>query len=206
METSSCDPYIKIVYTKTDTLIKNFLEAEGTQDVSISRLVQLAIEHYAITGKFIHLGTVSSEDEHPEKPRKTIYIPPDSDAMRYIHESVMGGKTKKRTICEIIINCIEIGECTQILDTKEYVMRQNELIKLKLGQKPKPTMSTLTKAETTDKPRINQDVVIKAMDDIKQPAEDIIREIIHSEPDPAKEKKKEKKRVSFADTFIKNQF
>ncbi len=200
MERTSCEPYIKIVYAKTDTLIKNFLEAEGPQDVSISKLVQLAIEYYAITGEFIYLGTVSSEEEHPEKLRKTIYFPKGSDALKYINETSAEGKAKKRVICEIIANCIEIGEHTHILDTKEYIVRQNELIKLKLGQKPKITISA--KTETKDKPKINQDVVIKAMDAIKQPAE----EIIHSKPDPVKEKRKEKKRVSFADSFIKSEF
>lgn len=196
-ESFACEPRIKITYSKTDTLIKNFLEAEGSQKIGISKLIQLAIEYYAITGEFLHLGTVSVEDEHPDKLRKTIYISKDSDAHNYISRAIEEGSAKKRVIWDIINGGIEVGESTQIMDVKTFIIRQNELAKLRLGQKQRPSMPSRKEIqpvrEVPGQTAVNLKDISKSKD-------------IAVPTDTISEQKKKKKRVTFADEFIKNDF
>lgn len=195
-DTTSFDPYIKITYTKTDTLIKNFLEAEVADELSISKIVQLALEYHAVTGGFIQLGTVNSEDEHPAKQRKTIYIPKGSDAEKYIVSIQAAGKARKRAICDVLANCVDIGSVTQLIDFRDYIIRQNELIKLKQGQKPgvvsKKAVETVAYTE-------KQVIDVPPQSQIQEPAskkETITKTTLQ----------KKSKRLTFGDKFIQSDF
>jgi len=201
IETPACEPRIKIAYSKTDTLIKNFLEVEGLQEIDISNLVQLAIEYYVITGDLLYLGTVSSEDEHPGKLRKTIYIPKDSEANRYIAKVIEEGGTKKGAICDIISGGIEVGEHTQILDAKTYLIRKNELTKLKLAQKSKPV--TPTKESAPDKKISIENNHYQEISTLKTDSKEPISATSVVSDSSGSEQKKKKKRVTIADDFIK---
>lgn len=201
VDVTSSDPYIKIIYAKTDTLIKNLLEAEVAESISISKIVNLALEYHAVTGAFIQLGTVSAEDEHPTKLRKTIYIPKGSDAEKYILSMQDSGKTRKRIICDVIANCVEVGSATKLIDLTEFIIRQNELIKLKQGQTvkaaPLPTPKEIvaeTKQQKTEVPT-----------PLEAPAP-VITPVITKEDSPKSNPPKKSKRLTFADKFIQSEF
>ena len=192
----------RIYYNKQDIILKNFLEAET--EVSVSSIVTLAVEYHAVTGAYLTLGSVCYEDEHPGKKAKNIYIPPQTEAYRYLRSKQEEGYGTKSCICDIINNGITpCQEKTQIISLKDYIIYKNELTKLRSGNStpvskkeavPKiksPDTRTFT-AESIKQP---EKVAPKDVPQIEKPAEDAKDKV---------EKRPEKKRISFADSFIKS--
>lgn len=196
-------PSYSITYARKDTLVKNFLEIET--DVPISNMVELAIEYLYKTGSYMPLCTVSVIDEHPDKKTKNIYISPKSDAYRFIKETQEQGKSAKKIFCEIIENGVDIGDYTDKITQKDYLLKKKEL----WGLTNKNVIHTRKTQDIPSAVKDNKDRKNELQQDMESKTEKVSDEIKPvstkteiSQDTTNPDKKQTKQKINFADQFI----
>lgn len=190
-------PAFKVIYSKKDVLLRNYLEAET--EIPISNMVCLAIEYHMETGRYMSLGMVSVEDEHPGKKDKSISVPKASKAYQYITERMQEKVSAKKTIMDVILNGITLGEETEKITISNYNIRNKEYLdamredSLQNQFTPKVNPATVAVKKSEIKPLSTQSE--------STPKE----EIINSAPAKAESKGK-KKKLTFADMYVREDF
>lgn len=182
----------KLTYSKKDLFVKNLLEAEC--EIPASNLVTLAVEYFIFTEKYIPLGTVGMEDSHPDKTSKNLYVNNESDIEMYLQDMKSKGISNKKAIFSILNLCVEPGETTKIISRTEFLKYENELLRIK---------HNISQPKSRDFSNIKAGVVKEVESKKVAPSvtvEKTINKPILEEQQP---RKKEKKKIGFADDFIK---
>lgn len=190
-----------IAYTKKDTLLKNYLEADS--DVPISNMVSLAIEYYVKTGEYLPLGKVSVIDEHPDKKRRCLYFQSDSFVEQYLKK--MNEEKEiviKKIIVEAITGGVEIADVTERITTADYVIAQKTLLSVEAERiTPVAAYEAHTQragGEGGIAPKNATEAVYEANTGPFSGE--------NAQKESSEEKKGDKIRITFADGFIKESF
>lgn len=110
-----------------DVLFKNFMLAES--EITIGKIVELAIEYYLEKGSYLHLGTVVPNDEFPDIKVKSLYISKGSIAEEYINTQKQLGFCAKETIRSIVEHGLEVDTENSLISLKDYTVTRLELLK-----------------------------------------------------------------------------
>ena len=110
---------ITIALRKRDITLKKWFKLASQNDVNVSRLVQCAIEYYAITGEYMKLGSVTGEDIQMEDVRKSLYIPQNGIVNEFISKRNAEGVASGKVITRILEKAVEIGSENNILTNAE---------------------------------------------------------------------------------------
>lgn len=194
-------PSHRILYSRKDVLVKNFIEADT--EVPISNIVELAIEYYSYTGQYLALGSVAIEDEHKEQKGKTLYISEKSRADQFIKKSQTNGISFKKLMCRVIENGLEIQDNTKILSKKDYLIYMKEVKKL---YENKPEKSVMENEPTKEELRPVKENMPDSVPQKQISDAESSEEPKYTGKAEETEKKSirvgEKKKIDFADQFI----
>ena len=110
---------ITIALRKKNITLKKWFKLASENDVNVSRLVQCAIEYYAITGEYMKLGCVTGEDTEMEDVRKSLYLPQSGIVNEFISKRNAEGIASGKVITRILEKAVEIGSENNILTNAE---------------------------------------------------------------------------------------
>lgn len=110
---------ITIALRKKNITLKKWFKLASENDVNVSRLVQCAIEYYAITGEYMKLGSVTGEDTEMEDVRKSLYLPQSGIVNEFISKRNAEGIASGKVITRILEKAVEIGSENNILTNAE---------------------------------------------------------------------------------------
>lgn len=145
---------ITIALRKRDITLKKWFKLASQNDVNVSRLVQCAIEYYAITGEYMKLGSVTGEDMQMEDVRKSLYIPQNGIVNEFISKRNAEGVASGKVITRILEKAVEIGSENNILtnaeaeDIIEDLNKRSRNDYMTIAQAPMPIVVN----ENTEKP------------------------------------------------------
>lgn len=145
---------ITIALRKRDITLKKWFKLASQNDVNVSRLVQCAIEYYAITGEYMKLGSVTGEDMQMEDVRKSLYIPQNGIVNEFISKRNAEGVASGKVITRILEKAVEIGSENNIItnaeaeDIIEDLNKRSRNDYMTIAQAPMPIVVN----ENTEKP------------------------------------------------------
>lgn len=191
----------KLTFTSRDILLQNFFAAEHEQ-MPISYLVELAISYYAITGKYLPVGTVTTDEPKEYISIKAIYLKKDSIASQYLAEQKMLGEAYNATIKLILEQCLIIGDENKLMTKAEYLAHRQKINAYMQDKGKKPSLGLYSythkeesRAEAKAKQEIPAEKKFVEQKEIEKVSESTGQKL-------KKPKKTGKADLSFADNFV----
>lgn len=194
----------KLTFTTRDILLQNFFLMED-KALPISYLVELAVTNYALTGKYLSVATVTTEEPENYLTKKAVYFKKDGIASRYLDEQKKQGKAYNAVIKLILEQSLTIGRENRLLTKAEYLAHRQKINAYLLNDGEKPSLGLYDYAHNrnVEEGRLAE-VDVKRENPVERKSVTTKTMDISSEPKKTskKPKKSGKADLSFADNFV----
>lgn len=193
----------KITFSKRDVLLQNFFNTEiEDAQLNISYLVELSITHYALTGKYLPVGTVTTDEPKEYITAKAVYFKKGGLAERYLNEQKMLGMAYNASVKLILEQSLIIGGENKLMTKAEY-LAQRQKINAYLLNGEKPSLGLYNYAHSR-KSKKESGEAVKARRVIPAEEQPVMPEKIDRAPERSRQKtnKTGKSDLSFADNFV----
>lgn len=186
----------KLTFTKRDILFHNFFSIEDSLlPLPISYYVELAVSHYALTGEYLPIGTVTVDEPKEYFAVKALYFKKGGIAENYLNEQKMLGMAYSATIKLILEQCLVIGDENKLMTKAEYLIQRQKINSYLLNGGEKPSLGLYDYAHKKDSRAVAAGREIPAEKKLEK---------IDKVPEKTRQKanRPSKSDLSFADNFV----